>query len=378
MSSHTQPNTDTLDEMRTAEDKDSAHSLTEELSSTSSTLTMDVLSEILASEEPATTRSVEDSRRARFSLPEQLPLLSEHQKERLISQKAHALGLLSRGWSKAPQIRRIMSSYIRESSQDHIQSRPVTSGETKRTSKEEQMSPALTKDKKSGVSQKKGDRQPQSRSKDNSKLDRLKSIYKPSEKVSQVDKKREPSRMKSVHRCESRLKSRPTTGLNMYGTEQQDKGNGGSRGSFSRPLTRLGRKSSEVEKRGGRLPTATVKELEIDDEYYWKELPSQSPSRPVTSYRHKQLSSSESAQTPSASRPVTRNGYLTGRQRDHSMALALRLRRPQAKWEVPTLQPSDKAIQPGSTPKQITAHVEHVKRKFDGILDIHKQKLIPA
>ncbi len=393
MSSHTQPNSELLGDLGRT-DKESVHSLVEELcAGESSTLTLEVLSELLDSEESVDAHHLEDIRKARFSLPDQLPLLDECQKEKLISQKAHALGLLSRGWAKAPQVRRMMGRYIRENSQegsDRPYSRPVTCGGTKKTSTNEQTPSNAAKDKRPSVSgedrKEHRNKTSRSRSVDNSKLEKLKTIYNPSEKISLCDKKREigPSRLQSSrsHRCESRMRSRPTTRLGTHSNDRMNTDRVG-RGCYSRPVTRLGRKTSDSQapdKEERWLPTATVKEMDTEDECYWNELPTNTLSRPATRHRHIQSSSYE-AKLMDSSRPVTRNGASSHLGRQQSAALTVRLRKSHQRWEVPNLQTSggcNEGVQPGASPNQITAHAERVKRKFKGLLEIQQHKLVPA
>ncbi len=290
----------------------------------------------------------EEVRKARFSLPEPLSLLDDHQKEQLISQKAHALGLLSRGWAKAPHIRRMMRSYMHENWQDsdrNSYSRPVTCGGGKR---DDHSSSGVPNDKKAAPHSKADSpselrpKTSRSRSVDNSKLDKLKSIYKP-EKTSKQDKMKDSTQQLSGgSRCVSRLKSRPTTRLSSYDHH--------GRTSSSRPPTRM-RSQPSGDKRVGQLPTATVKEVDVEDGHYWSEL----PTKAMTRHGRRE------AKLPS--RPATRNGHVGLSQRSHSVALAIRLRKPQM-WDV------------SANNKDVRLDSTHTKRKFDGLLDIHQQKSI--
>ena len=386
---------------------ESVLSLAEILSSlTNSTLSEEALPEHLQND----SYHYEDggyfpTKNARFSLQQQLPLLDETQKEKVISRKAHSLGLLSRDWAKAPSIKRMIGNYSRrEDSQQPPKpnSRPATvalrpeSGEKVKQKQffhrrdQKEVSPARLKT------------SPRSFSVDNSKLDKLRNIY---ESAGSQDKKRRN------HRC----KSRPAT--------RQRKA---EEGEYSRPVTQLGSKTER---------TAALQEVESEDGCCWNELPRNAQSRPVTRYgsqdshatrthehqrnhrrdvsrpgtrqdshttrthEHQQnhrrdvsrpVTRQDSHTTRThehhqnhrrdISRPVTRQGHLLDRQKrsqnNQSVALISRLRTP-SKWSRPPgVDTLEEIIPPGSTPNQISANAERLRRKFEGVLDIQQHKLV--
>lgn len=221
-------------------------------------------------------------------LQNQLPLVDEIQKEKLISSKAQALGLLSRDWSKTPHVRRLFGTYAQEdcdpSDASHMYSRPCTRRRvttsrvnqehtsTEETHHQNQLEVAK-KDSRPKTSQEK------IKCKDNAKLERLKSIYKQGELPKR--KKTTPNRLPPAknHRCESRAFSRPATRFSHWDQEMGD-----IKELYSRPATRFSRSRSLESRAEARRPQATAKETDIEsieEDSYWNELPRATQTRPT-------------------------------------------------------------------------------------------------
>ena len=345
---------------------------------------------------------------ARASLQDQLPLLDEAQKEKLIARKAQALGLISRDWVKTPHIKRMIGNYLWEDLQES-ENRCSYSRQTSRETVNLRRGYVKSQSRESTlvVQQRRGQKRetPSSSIKpktlrhqsiDTVKLEKLKSIYEPS--GSHERKKREsPSRghLMRNHRCESRAVSRPATRVTTRGTEKQDCwARELEEGARSRPATRASKKSHDV---GGvrlvaQLPNAVVKEVTDEDDCYWNEISTNKDTRRLS--KRKQYSESRDISrcvTRSSSRqhynsiknnhflsrPVTREtGVLhthKGSQHCHSLAIAVRLRKPPRVGRTGT---DIRALSPGAGPEQISAHATQMRRRFEGMLDIHHPKAV--
>ena len=267
----------------------------------------------------------------KLAVQEQLMMLDNMQKERLISNKAHALGLTSRDWAKSAKAKRMLGSdatkqeRISENMNGNKQhqsnekeraeyrhtfkSRPATrmatatvTSQTRASSRMDQSANNshargyYAKEKAAGVEkyheleQKKrssGDyvhHQKPSESKrrreeDERKLEKLRSIYDSSSRKNKAtpnQQSRSPSRLHS--RCGNRrMMSRPVTRLSSW--EQTTRRTDQPKASSSRPVTQAGQRRSKGGEEGQSSPTrASVKEMldleqRLDESCCWNEIP---------------------------------------------------------------------------------------------------------
>ena len=210
-------------------------------------------------------------------LKDHLPPVDEVQKEKIISSKAHALGLLSRDWAKTPHIRRMMGTQFAHEFTNAPYTDSTPRGATKTNEECTDMKP----------NQRNPHRQ-KPKTKGSSKMERLRSIYEPAElskrkKMGPRLGSRLPS-TKNHSRCVSRAFSRPATRFS-YRDPMED-----IKGIYSRPVTRFSR-SQRPESRANKQVTITKereKEIEsLEEDSYWNELPISIQTQPTTTTKQK-------------------------------------------------------------------------------------------
>ena len=317
ITSHHQP-----DSLNSKDGTNSSHHSLQDVacSASDSSLSEDIISEHFRNE-ASSSHLLEGQadflpKNVQILLQNQLPLVDEIQKERLISSKAHALGLLSRDWSKTPHVRRLFGTYTqgdRDSSDaSHAYSRPCTRRAIATGTNQEHTSTEDTHHHHQLTVAKNGPRpktaSEKTKCKDNPKLERLKSIYKQGELSK---RKTTPNRLPPTknHRCESRAFSRPATRFSHWDREMGD-----IKELFSRPATRFSRSRSLESRAEARLPRATVKETEEDS--YWNELPRATQKQPTTTTR-KHLEDSSAAKNEFPRAIQTRPTTTTKQERKH-------------------------------------------------------------
>lgn len=211
---------------------------------------------------------------------EQLLTMSRGQKEKLISNTAHALGVVSRDWGKVPGLRRVVSSRDEQSSMSRSPTRQSKSRAEHRNQIESRMGyrSQITAPLHSGKGNVKSELDSSnSKSKvaskempmDERKIDKLKSIYDTSHRTK--SKSVQPSRQPS--RCASRHASRPATRMQVYKThqqlhqhQQQQQVKGKQQYSQSRPVTRATNYHHHpVQGRDGNVES-------LEESMYWNEL----------------------------------------------------------------------------------------------------------
>ena len=267
----------------------------------------------------------------KLAVQEQLMMLDNMQKERLISNKAHALGLTSRDWAKSAKAKRMLGSdatkqeRISENKNGNVQhrsnekerteyghtfkSRPATRMATAATTNQTRASSRMDqstnssrahgyyteekaastvkyqeleqKKKSSGdyVHHQKPSESRRRREEDERKLEKLRSIYDSSSRKNKAtpnQQSRSPSRLHS--RCGNRrMMSRPVTRLSSW--EQTTRSINQSKSSPSRPVTQAGQRRSKGGEDGQSSPTrASVKEMidlerRLDESCCWNEIP---------------------------------------------------------------------------------------------------------
>ena len=215
--------------------------------------------------------------------------LNKIQKEKLISNTAHALGVISHDWAKTPGVQRKIKTHdntageLEENKQNHHISNSCASTHQSKSrvgSRMDNNSSTYTrKDKAStqpNYTSKRKDRIDAVASKtvcrkkfiDNKKLEKLRSIY----DANHPSKKKATSRQPS--RCESRLPSRPQTRVHVHSHLRVQDNIKIRRYIQSRPVTRMStnRKSHD-------------RELEnLDESTYWNELPQMVTTCPATGH----------------------------------------------------------------------------------------------
>lgn len=183
--------------------------------------------------------------------------LTKGQKEKLISDTAHALGVVSHDWAKVPGLRRMDDT----SKQD----RQVSTRQSKsRTDYRNQITTPSHTSKgnvKTNTDSSKSKTASKERPTDAKKIEKLKSIYDANSrgKAKSVQPSRQPSR------CTSRHASRPATRMQIHRTyhQQQTKG---KQYSQSRPATRMTYHPNRALSNDGNLGS-------LDESTYWNELP---------------------------------------------------------------------------------------------------------
>lgn len=212
-------------------------------------------------------------------LKEQLPPVDEVQKEKLISSKAHALGLLSRDWAKTPHIRRMMGTQQQDAhdftNAPYTYSRPRGATKMNQECKGSDVKPS----KRNSCRQ---TSQEKSRTKGSSKLERLRSIYEPAELPKRKIGPRHSSRVLSTRnysRCVSRAFSRPVTRLSHQDLMEDIKG------IYSGPVTRFSRSQCLESRANKQVTISKEREREIEsleDDSYWNELPVSIQAQPTS------------------------------------------------------------------------------------------------
>ena len=398
VSSHANPNPSSLErEEVDGNASGSNHSVADEL--LSSVFSSESISQLIDKSESSIQGTDEASfppKSARVSLQEQLPLLDEGQKEKLIARKAQALGLISRDWVKTPHIRRMIGNYIWEDLQEsetyrcsyskqssretanlrsgHSESQSCEGALVTQQERQQQRVPS------SSVKLKTLQHQPI----DRTKLEKIRSIYEPSHER----KKREsPSRLHSTRnqsRAVSRAVSRPATRIITRGAEIQDR---------SQPATRASKRFRDVrgDKLAAQLSTAVGKEADKED-CYWNEVLTNKDTRKLSKQKQdsefRNISRCVTRSSSGQHHSTLRNDYLLTRpvtqetgvlrahkdsQHRHSLAIAVRLRKPSRVGRTGT---DIRALSPGAGPDQISAHATRMRRQFEGILDIHHHKVV--
>lgn len=275
----------------------------------------------------------------KLAVQEQLMMLDNMQKERLISNKAHALGLTSRDWAKSAKAKRMLGNDAMKPQQkisesngitEHqpnekertdyrhaVKSRPATrmataatTNQTRASSRMDQTNHRYTqeyteqaagrekyreleqKKRSSGdyVHHQKPSESRRRREEDERKLEKLRSIYDSSSrknKVTPSQQNRSPSRLHS--RCGNRrMMSRPVTRLSSW--EQRSNGTNQQKVSPSRPVTQAGQRRSKGEEEAQPSPghgKPSVKEMldlerRLDESCCWNEIPVKSQSHSKT------------------------------------------------------------------------------------------------
>ena len=264
-------------------------------------------------------------------LKDHLPPVDEVQKEKIISSKAHALGLLSRDWAKTPHIRRMMGTQFAHefTNAPYTDCTPTGARKTNQVCTGSDVKPSHKNPHRQTSREK-------PKTKGSSKIERLRSIYEPAELSKR--KKMGPrlsSRLlstKNHSRCVSRAFSRPATRFSQRDPMEDIKG------VYSRPVTRFSR-SQRPESRANKQVTVTKEreqEVEsLEEDSYWNELPISIQTQPTTTIKQKRPENTNA--TPSSptrqvhmhktSRPPTRAdsrlyscGNLTTRLRKRSQS----------------------------------------------------------
>ena len=209
-------------------------------------------------------------------LKDQLPPVDEVQKEKLISSKAHALGLLSRDWAKTPHIRRMMGTQQQDAhdltNAPYTYSRPRGATKTNQECKGSDVKPSKRNSCRQASQEK-------PRTKGSSKLERLKSIYEPAELPKRKTGPRHSSRVLSTRnhsRCVSRAFSRPVTRLSHQDLME---------GIYSRPATRFSRSQCLESRANKQVTISKEREQEIEsleEDSYWNELPVSIQAQPTS------------------------------------------------------------------------------------------------
>ena len=275
----------------------------------------------------------------KLAVQEQLMMLDNLQKERMISNKAHALGLTSRDWAKSAKAKRMLGSDTMKPQQkitesdgsiEHqtnekdktdyrhaVKSRPATrmatvavTNQTRASSRMDQtnhkyaqgyteqaagreMYRELEQKKRSSgdyVHHQKPNESRRRREEDKRKLEKLRSIYDSSlrkNKVTPSQQSRSPSRLHS--RCGNRrMMSRPVTRLSSW--EERSNRTNQPKASPSRPVTQAGQRRSKGGEEG--QPSSghskpSVKEMldlerRLDESCCWNEIPVKTQSHSKT------------------------------------------------------------------------------------------------
>ena len=236
-----------------------------------------------------------------LTVQQQMLYMDSSQREKIISNKAHSLGLISRDWSHMRRTLNrnsqaassennedytgyrytlFMRSSKRQNQDTSTQRRPRidhATGQIHHDSPPERLSPQPIPQREHR--QRLPPSRPKTRAEDVRKLERLKSIYEPSSKRSS-SRKNDPSTTRQPSRCESRATSRAQTRAGFR--RQSFKPRVPSRYVSSRPATRAADSNFQRTIRG-RLNLSEEREGST----YWNELPIKprhlnSKSRPVT------------------------------------------------------------------------------------------------
>ena len=334
------------------------------------------------------------------AMQEQLMTLDSSQKEKLLSNKAHTLGLTSRSWAKTAKAKRILGnhtterahgevttpqhqSYIKQeetSYRQSLNSRPhtrmagavrnetrttmkdhSTNSTTRRRQEQSEPAPGVERDREGGSRRAHGDhtqkasaKQSESskrREEDRKKLEQLRGIYDSSRNNRNHVYSRCPTRQAS--RC---AKTRPATRASTSGWEEGTK-KCQPKANRSRPVTQLGRSR-------GRAFIKDVTDLQLeqqrlDESCCWNEIPQKtnfrSETRPVQS-----------------SKPLDfdlDNIMLRARHRNQSGVAMVTVRLRNHKQ---SRRPADGAIVPGASPREIAEHTARANRRFNGLLRVQK------
>lgn len=231
--------------------------------------------------------------------------LTRGQKEKLITDTAHALGVVSRDWAKIPGRIKMMQTKETESSGKLERQVSASGGSSshyaKASSRNESgkgyrnqiATPAPTS---RGTFRTKAESSPKTpavhteRSGDVEKIEKLKSIY-----DTGSQSRNRPRSTRSIHpsrqvsRCGSRHPSRPATRMRSHGTQHLEQEEiKGWKYSLSRPTTRM---------RGGTLPARPATRMggahhksnynninSLEESTYWNELPPQENAASATSH----------------------------------------------------------------------------------------------
>ena len=285
------------------------------------------------------------------AVQEQLMMLDSLQKEKLISNKAHALGLTSRDWAKTAKAKRMLGNgttkqHVNGNMESHsnekektdyrhaFKSRPATrmttaaaTNQTRASSRMEQstnhhhvhgyteqaarIAEKLEQKKRlSGdyVHNQKPRGNRRGREVDDKKLEKLRSIYDSSSRKSKATPSQQSSTRQHSRCGNRRMMSRPVTRLSSW--EQTTKRTNQPKISQSRPVTQVGQRRSKGGEEGQLQPSpgrASVKEMmdlerHLDESCCWNEIPTKTKSHSKTD---------QSGQRLQSSKPETGNGTET-------------------------------------------------------------------
>ena len=314
----------------------------------------------------------------RFSLPDQLPVLDDTRRERLIAEKAHSLGLTSRDWSQTPLARRMVGGERRRM-EKVMNTRPQTEGCSARKEVAE-VSGRGQEDGRAGRRSRAATRQSsrtdddpqrtqtrrhtpaskttQAAQRGSKKMEQLKSIYTSASTSSPSHgKEREQNierlilaRPKASHRAHTRAPSRargPITG--------------------SRPATRQRLFNPSLSVEASRAPTRmTLRDVprELDGSVCFNELP-----RPVVV---------TPLDSPGKGKGEHDGGRTRGGRREHchSTALAIKLRRPTRAHRRKSASPERPLPPAGSSAEQIYAHHTRLRERFQDLLGIQQPRVV--
>ena len=182
-------------------------------------------------------------------------MFDEVWRDRVLTQKAHALGLLSRDWAQAPRLKKV----IGEGTTSYRHSLSTASGKEQPPGKVEKKDNAV-----SSSRPRTSRENSTSRTKDSEKLEKLRSIYKP---AGATQSKRSTSRQQqpmAKHKCESKLSRRPSTTSDGIDRDQREKERKSRH--HSRPSTKLGKKLPH----SGGAPRPV---FSWEESQYWNEVP---------------------------------------------------------------------------------------------------------
>ena len=232
-------------------------------------------------------RDIEFQNKIRALNQEQLLTLTKGQREKIISNTAHALGVVSHDWNKVPGLRKAYDRTTDESesgkhSHDrHVSSSSSPSRQTKtrtehrnqtesRMGYRNQITTPLPPNKGSVKTEAADSTKAKSADKDK-QIEKLKSIYdsthqQPKTKSKSVHSSRQPSR------CASRYASRPATRMQVYKTyqqqqQQQEEGKS-KRYSQTRPSTRM----THHHHNPNRTPSRDTNLESLEESTYWNEI----------------------------------------------------------------------------------------------------------
>ena len=356
----------------------------------------------------------------KLAVQEQLMMLDSLQKEKLISNKAHALGLTSRDWAKSAKAKRMFGGSTTQTTgngnenentrhQTNEQERTkyrhtltersrsptrkvaaATDNQTRTSSRMDQATTIRYHTKQATDSEDRWKRSSAGRHEHRSttkpnrtrrgdedwrKLEQLKSIY-----DSSRNNKHAPSYSQSPTRQPSRCgnrgrSSRPVTRM-MTSREQKTKRSQ----NYSRPVTRMAQsRGAEGNSR------TTVKEMvdlerRLDESCCWNEIPPRTDSHSITNHP-KPVHGSDKAnlysQTQAATLDIDLDDIMLRakhRSQGGVAMVTMRLRKQRYQHHRQSHRSTDhySTISPGASPQEIAEHMARVKKRFEGILDIQK------